>query len=200
MPSYVPPGDDGLRDDRNSLYLSTGEQSIAGDCTTLEALANQAFAESGAIDILVNCAALPESIAFLDLKRATFEKILQVNVLGPFQLAQACARRWIRDGRSGRIINVALGARGTAHPGKAALGSSAAAVEMLTKKIATELGAHNIIAYCVVLDGQDESDACELAKVAQALAFLASDNARHVNGATFATCNELIAASPIEHA
>jgi NAD(P)-dependent dehydrogenase (short-subunit alcohol dehydrogenase family) len=49
----------------------------AYNCTALDALANQAFAESGAIDVLVNGAASPESIAFLDLKRATFEKIFE---------------------------------------------------------------------------------------------------------------------------
>jgi hypothetical protein len=35
MPPYLMRGDDGLRHDRNSLYLSTGAQSCAGDSATL---------------------------------------------------------------------------------------------------------------------------------------------------------------------
>jgi hypothetical protein len=35
MPPYFDHGDDGLRHDRNSLYLSTSAQSAADDCATL---------------------------------------------------------------------------------------------------------------------------------------------------------------------
>jgi hypothetical protein len=35
MPPHLPHGDDGVRHDRNSLYLSTGTQSGSGDCATL---------------------------------------------------------------------------------------------------------------------------------------------------------------------
>jgi hypothetical protein len=35
LPHHIDGGDDGLRHDRNSLYLSTGAQSAADDCATL---------------------------------------------------------------------------------------------------------------------------------------------------------------------
>ncbi len=68
----------------------------------IEALAD----ELGGLDVLVNNAGGGNAGPFLDAELAVFERTLRVNLVGAFVCAQAAARRMVREGVRGRIVNV----------------------------------------------------------------------------------------------
>src|SRR5699024_9330406 len=70
----------------------------------------------GAIDILVNNAAVFDMAPLLEVSEAMYDKQFQVNVKGTFFTLQAVARAMVERGQGGKIINMAsqAGRRGEA--------------------------------------------------------------------------------------
>jgi len=96
------------------------------------------------VDILVNnAAANPYYGPILNSKDSHWDKIFDVNVKGYFNFAKACSDSMIAN-NSGKIINVASIAAKTPLEGLGVYNISKAAVVMLTKVLAKELGEHNI--------------------------------------------------------
>ena len=60
----------------------------------------------GRVDIVVNNAGIEKKTAFVDYAVEDLEKILAVNLIGPFLVSQWAARQMIRQGQGGRIINI----------------------------------------------------------------------------------------------
>ena len=60
----------------------------------------------GRLDILVNNAGIEKKFAFVDYPLESWQKIMAVNLTGPFLCAQAAAKQMIAQGRGGRIINI----------------------------------------------------------------------------------------------
>jgi len=120
-----------------------------GDADSRKKLAEKTIAECGGIDILVNNAATnpvygPIEEAPLD----AFDKIMNVNVKAPWDLANKCLESMKSRG-GGSVINISS-IEGE-HPGYG-LGlysSSKAALSMLTKNQAKEWGRHNIRANAI---------------------------------------------------
>ena len=52
----------------------------------------------GKLDIVVNNAGIEKKIAFVDYPFDEFQKILDVNLIGPFLVSQAAARQMIQQG------------------------------------------------------------------------------------------------------
>ena len=96
------------------------------------------------IDILVNnAAANPYYGPILNSEDSHWDKIFDVNVKGYFNFAKACSDTMIAN-NSGKIINVASIAAKTPLEGLGVYNISKAAVVMLTKVLAKELGEYNI--------------------------------------------------------
>ena len=96
------------------------------------------------VDILVNnAAANPYYGPILNSEDSHWDKIFDVNVKGYFNFAKACSETMIAN-NSGKIINVASIAAKTPLEGLGVYNISKAAVVMLTKVLAKELGEHNI--------------------------------------------------------
>jgi len=96
------------------------------------------------IDILVNnAAANPYYGPILNSEDSHWDKIFDVNVKGYFNFAKACSETMIAN-NSGKIINVASIAAKTPLEGLGVYNISKAAVVMLTKVLAKELGEYNI--------------------------------------------------------
>ncbi len=72
-----------------------------------------------------------------------FERILAINLKSVFYGCQAAIRHMIPQG-SGNIVNISSGAIDTPAPTLACYGMTKAAVAMLTKTLATEVGRHGI--------------------------------------------------------
>ena len=98
---------------------------------------------------LVNNAAVQPWAPFAELDLADFRRTLEVNVTGAFLATQRFARRRIRAGGGGTVVNLGSGCNALAFPGLSAYVASKGAIETLTKSAALELGAHGIRVNCV---------------------------------------------------
>ena len=119
---------------------------IEADMSTAEGpaqAAEEALHAFGTVDILVNNAGIARIAPILDAPLAYWEETLAVNLRAPYLLAQALAPRMIAQ-RSGKIINVSSQAGVVALEGHAAYAASKGGLNMLTKVMALEWGAHNI--------------------------------------------------------
>ena len=101
--------------------------------------------ELGGLDILVNNAGIGYLIAPLpETTRAAWDAVLAVNLTGAFLCTRAAARVMIRQGRGGRVINVASQAAKSGFPHMAAYVASKHGLVGLTRTSAIELGPHGI--------------------------------------------------------
>jgi len=113
---------------------------------SVESLVAETVRAFGTVDILVNNAGL-----FADLRAKPFQhidedewdRVMAVNVRGPFQCAKAVAPVMI-EAKKGRIVNIASGTAFKGTPNMLHYVASKGAVVSITRSLARELGAHNI--------------------------------------------------------
>lgn len=124
---------------------AVGIPAHAGDREQTQMLVDQAVKHFGRLDIAVNNAATnPHFGPLLTSEPSHWDKIMEVNVKGYFWLCQAAARQMQEQGQGGKLINVASIA-GLAPGAMMGIYSiSKAAVIMMTRSLAVELGADNI--------------------------------------------------------
>jgi len=156
------------------------------------------------VGILVNCAGILRIASFLDVSRDDWNRVLGVNLVGCFFLAQAICRIMVNQGTRGRIVNVSSVHAVVSEPGAAPYTASKGALEALTRTIATEMAPYGITANCVrpgatftgmsrpiytdeILRALKERiPLAEIAPpewVASAICYLASEEARYTTGA-----------------
>lgn len=104
-----------------------------------KALVAETLKDFGQIDILINNAAILLFRALLDMEKAEFERVLQVNVLGAFLGIKAVAPSMISRGK-GAIVNISSVDGMKSANGLGAYSSSKWAVRGLTRTAALELG------------------------------------------------------------
>ncbi len=98
----------------------------------------------GKLDIVVNNAGIEKKVAFVDYPLEELQKILDVNLIGPFLVSQAAARQMIQQGRGGRLINISSVHEDLPMPTNAAYCVSKGGLRMLTRTIAVELAKDKI--------------------------------------------------------
>ncbi len=167
--------------------------------------AEKVQAHFGALDILVNNAAITSDGPALGLEDEEWRKVMATVLDGQFFLARACARGMIRQ-RWGRIINISsvvarLGGRGQANYVAAKAG-----LEGLTRALAIELAPRGVLVNAVAA-GAVETDLSRATlqehgeralarillgrlgtpgEIASMVGFLASDQASYITGQIFA--------------
>jgi NAD(P)-dependent dehydrogenase (short-subunit alcohol dehydrogenase family) len=97
----------------------------------------------GGLDVLVNNAGFGAGEAFLQMKAATWDRTLGLNVKA-LALASAAAGRIMMKQKSGRIINITSPASRMALPNYTAYAASKAAVDSITRAAAVALAPHGI--------------------------------------------------------
>ena len=128
---------------------SNGLTLIPIECNTsnkesIQSVVDYSIEKFDRVDVLVNnAAANPYYGPILNSEDSHWDKIFDVNVKGYFNFAKACSETMIAN-NSGKIINVASIAAKTPLEGLGVYNISKAAVVMLTKVLAKELGEHNI--------------------------------------------------------
>jgi NAD(P)-dependent dehydrogenase (short-subunit alcohol dehydrogenase family) len=121
--------------------------ALTADVTSAEdvdAAVETAENELGPLDILVNSHGIFPTVTLLDLTPEKWDTIFAVNVRGNMLMSQAVARRWIKRHSPGSIVNISSGAATSARAGGAAYCGSKAALNMMTKALAIELGQYDI--------------------------------------------------------
>lgn len=105
-------------------------------------------------DILINNAGIGISKPFVETTPEQFDRLMAINLKGPFFLTQHLLPL-LRDG--GRIVNVSTGLTRFSLPGYAAYAAMKGGVEVLTHYLAMELGGRGITTV-VVAPGAIETD------------------------------------------
>lgn len=103
-------------------------------------------ARYGRIDGLVNNAALFANLKpkpFFEIDQEEFDKVMAVNVRGPFLLAKAVAPIMIAQ-KAGKIVNIASGTVFKGYAGITHYVTSKGAIVALTRCLARELGPYSI--------------------------------------------------------
>jgi glucose 1-dehydrogenase len=169
-------------------------------------LIRKTVATFGKLDIFVNNAGIEKKIAFVDYPIEEWQKIMAVNLTGPFLCSQAAARQMIQQGDGGRIINISSVHEDLPMPTNAPYCATKGGLRMLMRTMAVELAPHRITvnnigpgAIYTPIDKDVESDArmndrilAEIPmgrwgkpeEVAQLAVYLPSDDAAYVTGST----------------
>lgn len=130
-----------------SAIVAAGGRAIAvhADVTSPESvrlMADKAIEAFGRIDILVNNAGLFANLAlkpFEEISSAEWDKVMAVNVRGPFECAKAVLPA-MKKQQYGKIINIASGTVFKGAPMLLHYVSSKGAVVAMTRSMARELG------------------------------------------------------------
>jgi 2-deoxy-D-gluconate 3-dehydrogenase len=100
--------------------------------------------ELGGIDILVNNAGIIRRNPLLEFTEQDWDDVIQVNQKSLFFLSQAVARHMVKQGRGGKIVNVASVLSFQGGIRVASYTASKGAVMGLTRIMANELAPHHI--------------------------------------------------------
>ena len=173
------------------------------DPAAADALVAAAEAEVGPLHILVNNAGLTRDGLAMRMKDDDWQAVIDVDLAAPFRLARAVLRGMVRR-RAGRIIGIGSVVGATGNPGQANYAAAKAGLVGMTKALAQEVGARGITVNMVSPGFVDTAmtehlppaqrerllAAIPLGRlgqpqdVASAVAYLASDAAAWVTGAT----------------
>ncbi len=106
-------------------------------------------AQWGRIDIVVNNAATcPTYGPFIETTAEVWDKIMDVNLRGPFLLCRMAAAE-MKERRQGRIINIASNEALDPNPNIGAYSISKAALVSMTKVLARDLGQYGVQVNCI---------------------------------------------------
>ncbi|MBI4082320.1 MAG: 3-oxoacyl-[acyl-carrier-protein] reductase [Candidatus Lambdaproteobacteria bacterium] len=178
-------------------------QADAASAEQAEDVVRRAGEAFGAIDVLVNNAAVTKDGLLLRMTPEDWRQVLATNLDGMFYITRAVIRGMVRK-RYGRIVNITSVVGFTGNPGQVNYSASKAAVTGFTKSIAKELASRNITCNAVAPGFIDtdmtrglsaEQKRAILAQVplgrlgtavevAKAVRFLASDDAAYITGTT----------------
>jgi 3-oxoacyl-[acyl-carrier protein] reductase len=168
---------------------------------SIKAAAKAALGRFGSVDILVNNAGITKDTLLLRMKRADWDDVIATNLTGTFLLTQALLSGMVKA-RWGRIVNISSVVGEAGQAGQANYAASKAGLIGFTKSLAREVASRGITANAVapgyietamtaVLD--EKQRGAMLAHiplgragtdqdVANAVRFLASDEAAYVTG------------------
>ena len=162
-----------------------------------------AEAAGGPVSILVNNAGITRDGLLMRMKDADWDELIEINLTASMVLCRA-AMRGMMKARSGRIISISSVVGATGNPGQTNYAASKAGMIGFSKSLAAEVAGRGITVNVVapgfietpMTDVLDESQKSGLltrvpagrlgtpAEVAASVAFLASNEAGYITGAT----------------
>jgi NAD(P)-dependent dehydrogenase (short-subunit alcohol dehydrogenase family) len=175
------------------------------DAVQVQALPERVASRFGRIDILINNAGIRDITAFADTSLASWQRVLDTNLTAPFLLIQSVLPYFLAQG-GGKIVNITSTAAELGFKNRVGYNVSKAALAMLTKSVALELGGQGIRCNAVapgvietplnhdyfadpeltrtIVDSTPNGGWGVPSDIAASVAFLASDETNYINGAT----------------
>lgn len=180
------------------VLLVQGDVSRAEDCEKLAAQAKEAF---GRVDVLVNNAGITRDGLLARMTEEDFRAVLDVNLVGPWNMMKAVNRIMMKQ-RYGRIVNLSSVTGLMGNMGQTNYAAAKAGILGMTKSYAREVASRGITVNAVApgfIDTDMTEAMSEGAKdkivtgipmgrtgkpedVAEAVAFLASEQAGYITG------------------
>jgi 3-oxoacyl-[acyl-carrier protein] reductase len=186
----------------------TGRKIVAKSVNVTESASVKAMVDAtveqfGKVDILVNNAGITRDNLIMRMSEEDWDAVLDINLKGAFNCSQAVIRPMMKQ-RYGRIINISSVSGVVGQAGQANYSSSKAGLLGLTKALAKEVGSRNITVNAVApgfietrltvnLPQEIRDFSLKLTPlgrfgtpedIANAVAFLASEEASFITGAT----------------
>jgi NAD(P)-dependent dehydrogenase (short-subunit alcohol dehydrogenase family) len=169
----------------------------------IDSAVNEVMKREQKIDILVNNVGWTDTLPFLETDEKRWRRVIDMNLICTMNFCQAVLPHMISR-KYGRIINIASIAGRQARPLAVAYGAAKAGVISVTKSLAMTMAPHNIRVNCVAPGAMDTPLLKELSpehiqpilaqvalqrpaqpeEVAEAVLFLASDEASYIVGQT----------------
>lgn len=179
-----------------------GEVLNVADEAQCDALLER-LAKEGGPHILVNNAGITRDNLAMRMKNEEWLEVIQTNLTAVFRLSRGVLRPMMRA-RGGRIINMTSVIASVGNPGQANYAAAKAAVAGMSRSLASEIGSRNITVNCVApgfIDtdmtralGEEQTNALlsriplgrlgQPQDIANAVLFLASDEASYITGTT----------------
>ena len=181
-------------------------QADVSSVASVQNLVRQTVATFGRLDILVNNAGIEEPTPFLEVDEASFDRQIAVDLKGPYFATQAAARQMAAQGDGGVIINISSVHEDLPMVGNAVYCAAKGGLRMLSRTLATELAARKIRilnigpgAVATPINAATLADpvkkqallaeiplgrVADPADIANAVAWLASDQASYITGTT----------------
>ncbi len=173
------------------------------DADSIDAFVKSVTDEFGTPAILVNNAGITRDNLMMRMKEEDWDAVINTNLTSIFRMSKAVMRGMMKA-KGGRIINIASVVGATGNPGQANYAAAKAGIFGFTKSLAREIGSRGITVNTVapgfidtdmtraLSDEQREALLKEIPlarlgdaqDIANAVAFLASDEAAYITGET----------------
>jgi len=184
-------------------FNGEGLQLDVNDAAQVDAAIDGILARYGRIDILVNNAGITRDNLLMRMKDDEWAAIIETNLTSVFRLSRAVLRPMMKA-RFGRIVNIASVVGVSGNAGQTNYAAAKAGMIGFSKSLAQEVGSRGITVNCVApgfIDTDMTKSLPEAARVklmeriplgklglpediAHAVAYLASEGAAYVTGAT----------------
>lgn len=125
-----------------------GYAADVSDSASVDALIKAVESDLGGLDIVVNNAGITADNLLVRIGDAEWDRVLDTNLKGAFNVIRAAARGMMRR-RQGRIINITSVVGLTGNKGQANYAASKAGLIGLTKSVAKELASRNVLCNAV---------------------------------------------------
>ena len=185
-----------VREIRATSGRAIAVQADVGEPGQIERMMEEVTKEFGPISLLVNNAGVVFRATLETFEQAGMERMRRTNVDGLIHITRAVVPG-MKERRYGRIVNLSsIAAHGTSLPGNAFYAATKAAVSLLTRRFAMELGRHGITVNAVapgfiltdmVKEGRTEEEYNDLVRTISELSMVgrAGDPRDVANAVTF---------------